>query len=120
MKPLGSPAAPAGFSLERIARGGNPPPLRGGEEVEVLGGPRRELLHEQYRSPCQQEALAGGQREEHQGHLLLEGRQIRLAADGDHYASALPDAETSSAHADRTARGRTRSSHKSTSSAPST
>lgn len=48
----------------------------------------------------------------------LEGRQPGLAVARRHYA-ALPDGATSGAHADRTARGRTSSSHRSTSSAPS-
>lgn len=63
--------------------------------------------------------LTGGQGEEQPGHLELESRQIRLAATS-HYARLSPEGEISGAHADRTARGKTRSSHRSTSSAPST
>jgi len=95
------------------------PALGGGEEGEVFGGPCREVLCEQGCSPGQQETLAGGQREERPGHLQLEGRQIGPAVARRHHA-ALPDGVTSGAHADRTARGRTSSSHRSASSAPST
>ena len=119
MDPLCGPASPAGFGLKRIACGENTSPLGGGEEIEILGGPRREVLCEQRRSPCQQKAFAGSQCEEHLGYFLLEGRQIGLAASDRRHASALPGAEISGAHADRTARGRTMSSHKSISSAPS-
>ncbi len=57
--PLGNPASLAGRGLQGIAGGGNMPALRGGEEVEVLGGPCREVLCEQRCSPRQQEAPAG-------------------------------------------------------------
>ncbi len=73
MDPLGNPASLAGRGLQGIACGGNIPALRGGEEVEVFGGPCRKVLCEQGCSPGQQEAPAGGQRKEHPGHLQLEG-----------------------------------------------
>jgi hypothetical protein len=58
--PLGNPASLAGRGLPGIACGRNMPALRGGEEVEVLGGPCREVLCEQCCSPGQQEALLAG------------------------------------------------------------
>lgn len=75
-------------AASRASRGGNMPALGGGEEVEVFSGPCREVLCEQGRSACQQEALTGRQGEEQPGHLQLESRQIRLAAARRHYASA--------------------------------
>jgi len=60
-----------------------------------------------------------GSAKEHPGHLQLEGRQPGLVAARRHHA-ASPDGEASGAHADRTALGRTSSSHRSASSAPST
>jgi hypothetical protein len=84
--------------------------------VEVLGRACREVLCEQGCSPGQQEALAGGQREEHPSHPQLEGGQPRLPV-ARRYHAALPDDETSGAHADRVARGKTSSSHRSTSTA---
>ena len=45
--PLGHPASLAGRGLQGVACGWNMPALRGGEEVEVLGGPCREMLCEQ-------------------------------------------------------------------------
>jgi hypothetical protein len=44
MDPLGNPTSLAARSLQSIAGGGNMPALRSGEEVEVLGGPCREVL----------------------------------------------------------------------------
>jgi hypothetical protein len=75
MGPLGNPAQLAGRGLQGIACGRNMAALGGGEEVEVFGRPCREVLCEQGCSPGQQEAVAGGQREEQPGHLQLEGRQ---------------------------------------------
>ena len=49
--PLGDPASLAGCGLQGIACGGNMAALGGGEEVEVLGGPCREVLCEQRCSP---------------------------------------------------------------------
>jgi hypothetical protein len=37
MNPLRGPASLAGRGLQRIARGGDMPALRGGEEVEIFG-----------------------------------------------------------------------------------
>jgi len=50
-------------------RGREPPPLGGGEEVEVLSWPWCEVLREQSRSPGQEEALARRQSAEQPGHL---------------------------------------------------
>lgn len=47
-------------NLAAVARDGNMPALRGGEELEVIGGPCRKVLCEQGRSSGQQETLAGG------------------------------------------------------------
>lgn len=120
MDPLGDPASLAGSGFQGIACGRNIAALWGREEVEVLGGPRREVLCKQRCSPGQQKAIACGQCEEQPRDLHLERRQLRLDATRCHHAAAPPDGETSGAQADRTARGRTRSSHRSMSSAPST
>ena len=79
----------------------------------------REVLGEQGRSPGQQEAAAGGQREEQPGYLQLEGGQLGLPVARRHRAAVSVGGRTSGAHADRTASGSTRSSHRSTSSTPS-
>ena len=62
--------------------------------------------------PAQKQALAD----------LLSALEWRVDADmaASHYASPSREDEISGAHADRTACGRTRSCHRSTSSAPST
>jgi len=77
------------------------------------------------RSPGQQETFARGQAEEQAGHFQLEVRQIRHTAPSPGSASgiyaAMPrGAVMTGVQADRIARGSTRSSHRSTSSAPST
>jgi len=70
---LGTPASSTGRGLQGITCSANIAAIGGGEEVEVFGWPCRKVLCEQGRSPSQQEALAGGQREERPGHLQLEG-----------------------------------------------
>jgi hypothetical protein len=118
--PLRGPASLVGRGFQGVTRGENLPALGGGEEVEVFGGPRCQVLREQGRSSRQQESLTGRQCEEQPGHLQLESRQIRLDVARRHYASVSLESGISGAHADRTPRGRTRSSHRSTSRAPST
>jgi len=93
--------------------------------AEVFCGPCRQVLREQGRSPGQQKALARGQAEEQPGHLELEVRQVRHAGPSHGslpgiYATIPRDVSITGTHADRTARGSTRSSQRSTSSAPST
>ncbi|MGH8966989.1 MAG: hypothetical protein ACRDXB_16905 [Actinomycetes bacterium] len=46
-----------------------------GEEVQVLGGPGREVLSNEGRASREQEPLAGGQAEEQLRHLDLEQGQ---------------------------------------------
>ncbi len=120
MDSLRGPASLAGCGLQGIARGGNVPVFGGGEEVKVLSGPGRQVLRKQGGPSRQQEALTDRQAEEQPGHLKLESRQVRLASARRHYGAAPVDSEISGAHADRILRGRTRSSQRSTSSAPST
>jgi len=60
MDPLSGPASLAGCGFQGVTRGGNLPAVGGGEEVEVFGGPRGQVLREQGRSSCQQESLTGG------------------------------------------------------------
>jgi len=87
-----------GRRLQGIARGGDVAAVRGGEEVEVFGGPCRQLLRQQGRSPGQQKAVAGGQREEQPGDLQLEGRQRRLAVACRHHAASPRDGEITGSH----------------------
>lgn len=118
--PLRRPASLAGRGFQSITRDENLPALRRGEEVEVFRGPRGQVLREEGCSSCEQESLAGRQGEEQSSHFQLESRQIGLNVVCRHYASDSLESAISGAHADRTPRGRTRSCHRSTSSAPST
>jgi len=58
--PLGHPASLAGRCLQSIAGGGNMAALGGGEEVEVLGGPCREVLRAQRCSPASRKPRLAG------------------------------------------------------------
>ena len=125
---LGSPAALPSGSLQRVACCRDVADLWRGEEIEVFRGPRRQVLREQSGSPSQQEALARGQRKD--SLATSNWKSVRsgvpsvplsspLAVPGI-YAAAARDAWITGAHADRIACGRTRSAHRSRSSAPLT
>jgi hypothetical protein len=122
---LGGPPPFPCRGFQRVACRGDVAAVRGSEEIQVFRRPCREMLREQSRSPSQQKSLARGQAEEQPGHLELEVRQVRHADPSRGslpgiYAAMPQDAWMTGVHADRVARGSTRSSHRSTSSAPST
>jgi hypothetical protein len=126
--PLGAPAPPPGCSLQGVAGCRYVSRFRSGEEVEILGRAGREVLRDQGCTPGQQEARALGQGEKQPGDLHLESSQLQPAPSrgsdprisGLRHAAASPEAWITGVHADRTVRGSTSSSQRSSSSAPST
>src|SRR5580693_10776635 len=128
MDPLDAPAPPPGCSLQGVAGSRDVSRFRSGEEVEILGRSGREVLRDQGCSPGQQEARTLGQGEEQPGDLHLESSQLQLAASPGpdprisclRHAAAPLEAWITGVHADRTVRGSTSSSQRSSSRAPST
>jgi hypothetical protein len=121
---LGGPAPFPCRGFQRVACRGHVAAVRGGEEIQVFRRPCREMLREQGRSPGQQKRLARGRLKN--SLVTSSWKSVRSGMPASRgslpgiYAALPRDAWITGAHADRTARGSTRSSHRSTSSAPST
>ncbi len=103
------PPSRAGRGLELLANQRHIGPAALTEEVEVLRRPSREARRKQRSAASEEKAFCGRLREEQTSHLDLKFRQTAH----DEAASIT------GCHAALSSRGRTRSSHRSTRSAPS-
>src|SRR3979490_2103666 len=115
------PAAAKCGGFEGVSCGEDVATVWAGEEIQILGRARGELLGGQGGATGEEEALAGRQAEEHLCYFDLEsGQPFGYAGRLSHrYAAATRVSLMSDAQAVRMSRGMTRSSHRSISSAPS-
>jgi len=114
---LGRPAALAGRGDESVARGGNVASRPACEEVQVVGVALDQILRDECTTAGEQEADRLRQGEGDAGELDLELAQPRPR--GGRSRRSVRTRAIRRAHASRSGRGRTRSSHRSTRRAPS-